>query len=81
MHGGVGALKATIAPGPAAAKSAAALWVATPLLMEPVADRPNGTIAQLRAEEIERGVFVCSFSKPKPRLATSFCSLATKARR
>ena len=54
MHGGVEALKATLAPGPAAAKSAAALWVATPLLMEPVADRPNGTIARLRAEITKR---------------------------
>ena len=49
MHGGVEALKATIAPGPAAA-----LRVATPLLMEPVADRPNGTIARLQAEITKR---------------------------
>jgi transposase len=50
MRGGVEALKATVAAGPAPVKSAAALRVATPLLMEPVADRPNWTIPRLRAE-------------------------------
>src|SRR5947208_12181781 len=44
MRGGVDALKATVAAGPAPVKSVAALRVATPLLMEPVADRPNWTI-------------------------------------
>jgi len=51
--GGVAALKASIAPGPEPVKSAAALRVITPLLEEPVADRPNWTIARLRAE-VER---------------------------
>src|SRR4051812_1563876 len=57
MRGGVGALKATVAPGPAPAKSEAALRVAMPLLAEPVADRPNWTIPRLRAEiEAREGV-------------------------
>ena len=42
---GIEALKATVAPGPPPAKSATALRVVTPLLQEPVADRPNWTIA------------------------------------
>jgi transposase len=57
MRGGVDALKATVAPGPAPAKSEAALRVAMPLLAEPVADRPNWTIPRLRAEiEAREGV-------------------------
>jgi transposase len=56
-RGGVDALKASIAPGPLPVKSAAALRVVTPLLEEPVADRPNWTIARLRAEiETRAGV-------------------------
>src|ERR1700735_2925331 len=55
--GGVAALKASIAPGPSAVKSEAALRVATPLLKEPVADRRNWTIPRLRAEiEAREGV-------------------------
>jgi len=49
-NGGVEALKASVAPGPPPVKSAAALRIVTPLLEEPVADRPNWTIARLRAE-------------------------------
>jgi transposase len=49
-RGGVAALKASVAPGPEPVKSEAALRVITPLLEEPVADRPNWTIARLRAE-------------------------------
>ena len=58
MSGGVEALKATVAPGPAPVKSAAALRVALPLLGEPVADRRNSwTIPRLRAEiETRAGV-------------------------
>lgn len=48
--GGVAAVKASIAPGPLPVKSQTALRVVTPLLEEPVADRPNWTIARLRAE-------------------------------
>ena len=52
--GGVDALKASIAsvpvPVPVPVKSSTALRVVTPLLEEPVADRPNWTIARLRAE-------------------------------
>ena len=56
-RGGVGALTASVAPGPAPVKSEAALRVVTPLLEEPVADRPNWTIARLRAEiEASAGV-------------------------
>src|SRR5271167_394992 len=56
-RGGVEALKASIAPGPLPVKSAIALRVVTPLLEEPVADRPNWTIARLRAEiEAREGV-------------------------
>lgn len=49
--GGVGELKASIAPGPAPLKAEAALRVAGPLLSQPVADRTNWTLARL-AEEI-----------------------------
>jgi transposase len=58
-RGGVEALKASVAPGPAPVKSAVALRVVTPLLEEPVADRPNWTIARLRAEiEAREGVSI-----------------------
>ena len=50
MGGGVAALKARVAPGPAPAKTEAALRVVTPLLEAPVADRPNWTIPRLIAE-------------------------------
>ena len=50
MGGGVAALKAGVAPGPAPAKTDAALRVVTPLLEAPVADRPNWTIPRLIAE-------------------------------
>jgi transposase len=57
MGGGVEALKATIAPGRAPVKTEAALRVVVPLLEAPVADRPNWTIARLRAEiEAQAGV-------------------------
>ena len=46
---GVDALKASIAPGPAPVKSKTALRIVSPLLEEPVADRPNWTIPRLRA--------------------------------
>jgi transposase len=58
-RGGVEALKATVAPGPPPVKTEAALRVVTPLLEAPVADRPNGTIARLRAEiEARAGVTI-----------------------
>jgi transposase len=50
MRGGVAALRATVAPGPAPAKGEAALRVVVPLLEAPVADLPNWTIPRLRAE-------------------------------
>lgn len=59
MRGGIEALKARVAPGPAAVKSAVALRVAMPLLAEPVADRHNWTISRLRAEiEARAGVSI-----------------------
>jgi transposase len=51
MRDGIDALRASVAPGPAALKAEAALRVAVPLLSAPVADRPNWTLARL-AEEI-----------------------------
>lgn len=54
MRAGAGALKASVAPGPAPVKSEAALRVVTPLLEAPVADRHNWTIARLRAEIEQR---------------------------
>ena len=59
MRGGVAALQATVAPGPAPVKSEAALRVVVPLLEAPVADRPNWTIPRLRAEiEARAGVHI-----------------------
>lgn len=52
-RGGVEALKASVAAGPAPLKAEAALRVAGPLLQAPVADRPNWTLARLSGE-IER---------------------------
>ncbi len=58
-RGGVEALRTSIAPGPLAVKSSTALRVVTPLLEAPVADRPNWTIARLRAEiEAREGVCI-----------------------
>ena len=48
--GGIEALRASVAPGPAPVKSETALRVFTPLLEQPVADRRNWTIPRLRAE-------------------------------
>jgi transposase len=53
MKGGVAALEASVAPGPAPVKSQAALRVAEPLLSAPVADRTNWTLARL-SEEVRR---------------------------
>jgi transposase len=56
-RGGTDALKASVAPGPSPVKSETALRVVTPLLEEPVANRPNWTIARMRAEiEAREGV-------------------------
>ena len=59
-------LKASVAPGPSPVKSETALRVVTPLLEEPVADRPNWTIARLRAE-IEAREGVASAARNCPR--------------
>jgi transposase len=54
---GTNALKASVAPGPPPVKSETALRVITPLLEEPVTNRPNWTIARMRAEiEAREGV-------------------------
>ena len=50
MRGGINALKASIAPGPAPLKAEAALRVAGPLLSAPVVDRTNWTLARLAGE-------------------------------
>jgi transposase len=56
-NGGIEALKASVAPGPAPVKTEAALRVVTPLLEAPVADRPNWTIPRLITEiEAREGV-------------------------
>jgi transposase len=49
MRGGIEALKASVAPGPAPVKREAALRAAVPLLEQPVADRRNWTIPRLCA--------------------------------
>src|ERR1700687_2976839 len=57
VRGGVEALKANVAPGPAPVKSEAGLRVVTPLLEQPVADRRNWTIPRLQVEiEAREGV-------------------------
>jgi transposase len=57
VSGGIEALQASVAPGPAPVKSETALRVVTPLLEQPVADRRNWTIPRLRAEiEAREGV-------------------------
>jgi len=56
-RGGTDVLKASVALGPSPVKSETALRVVTPLLEEPVANRPNWTIARMRAEiEAREGV-------------------------
>jgi transposase len=50
MRGGINALKASIAPGPMPLKAEAALRIAGPLLLQPVADRSNWTLARLTGE-------------------------------
>ena len=57
VRGGVEALRAKVAPGPAPVKSEAALRAVTPLLEQPVADRRNWTIPRLQVEiEAREGV-------------------------
>jgi len=73
MRGGVDALKASVAAGPAPVKSEAALRVAMPLLAEPVADRPNWTIPRLRAEiEAREGVSISRSQLSKALRKKSF---------
>src|SRR5229473_1717265 len=50
MRGGLEALKASIAPGPAPVTTEAALLAITPLLESPVPDRPKWTIPSVIAE-------------------------------
>ena len=71
--GGVAALRARVALGPAPVKSEAALRVATPLLEAPVADRPNWTIARLRTEiEVREGVRISRSQLSKALRKKSF---------
>lgn len=73
MEGGVEALQARTAPGPEPVKSQAALRVATPLLEQPVADRPNWTIPRLRAEiEAREGIRISRSQLSKALRKKSF---------
>ena len=73
VNGGIEALKATVAPGPAPVKSEAALRVALPLLQEPVAERPNWTIPRLRNEiEAREGVRISRSQLSKALRKKSF---------
>ena len=54
-RGGIDTLKASVAPGPSPVKSETALRVVTPLLEEPVANRPNWTIAPACGDRDARG--------------------------
>jgi transposase len=59
MRGGVDALRARVAAGPASVKAEAALRVVTPLLSAPVAGRTNWTLARLAGEvEKKEGVTI-----------------------
>ena len=87
-RGGVEALKANVAPGPAPVKSEAALRVVTPLLEQPVADRRNWTIPRLRAEiEAREGVRISrsqlskALRKKVPLAATAAHAEGTPDRR
>lgn len=74
-RGGVDALKASVAPGPSPVKSEAALRVVTPLLEEPVANRPNWAIARLRAEiEVREGVRISRSQLSKALRKKSFAT-------
>src|SRR3984957_1497566 len=86
--GGVTALIASVAPGPAPVKSETALRVVTPLLEEPVADRRNWTIPRLRAEiEAREGVRISrsqlskALRKKVPLAATATHAEGTPGRR
>src|SRR5271166_2518072 len=71
--GGVEALQARVAPGPAPVKSETALRVVTPLLEEPVANRRNWTIPRLRAEiEAREGVRISRSQLSKALRKKSF---------
>ena len=81
MKGGVEALKASVAPGPAPVKSEAALRVALPLLAEPVADRPNWTLPRLRGEiEAREGVRISRSQLSKVLRKKSFAGGARGTR-
>jgi transposase len=63
MSGGVEALGASVASGPAPVKAAAALKVVEPLLCAPVADRTNWTLARLAEEIVKREAVTISRSQ------------------
>ena len=65
-RGGVEALEASPASGPAPVKAEAALRVVAPLLEAPVADRHNWTLARLIGEiEAREGVTLPSPACPR----------------
>lgn len=78
MAGGVEALKARKASGPAPVKTEAALRVAAPLFEAPAADRPNWTLSRLGLE-VERREGV-SISKSQLSKALKKGAFVTKGR-
>jgi hypothetical protein len=79
VRDGAGALKASVAPGPAPVKSEAALRVATPLLEAPVADRHNWTSPGC-APRSQSGKASTSAVRNCPRRCTKKCSRETGGR-
>ena len=73
MRHGVAALRTHPPPGPAPTKAERALEVAEEVLAAPVADRPNWTIARLRAEiEASEGVRISRSQLSKALRKKSF---------
>ena len=74
-QGGVDALRATLAPGPAAERGERALACARELLAAPVQDRPNWTLPRLRARANRRGDFAEIEARTGVRLSQSHLSV------
>ena len=70
-HGGIDALRATLAPGPVAERGERALACARELLAAPVQDRPNWTLPRLRARANRRGDFAEIEARTGVRLSQS----------
>jgi hypothetical protein len=78
LSGGIEALRASVAPGPAPVKSEAALRVVTPLLEEPVADRTTGRSPGCAPRSKRVRAFV-SAARNYPRHSEKKVSLAPAA--